>query len=179
MRKLSILAFTLLFYVVPGSGVYASAAPRVTAADVEAFNETLAAQSHVCVAMLNYASAIQAGEKQARVYFGPGAHVPSVEYAQAANVAKECGINVRAENDGAANRVPATMLARTCSWLKAHLGEHVRIVAGDTPAKSTMDAINAQQKAADRMLTAQTSWACGWPSPIPGFRPVPGFPEAE
>jgi len=71
-----------------------------------------------------------------------------IEWAMEANAAKVCASDTRAS---AAERLPRFILSRAC----AHLKEHFEV-------------INA-------VYRSKTSWACGWPAPIPALRTVPGI----
>jgi hypothetical protein len=124
---------------------------KVTTADVDAFNDTLAAHSASCRPLVGVISVISAASTDdPTIPAVRGALV--VEWSKAANAAKVCAIAVHAEtSEPAPARLPHAFLLKACAFVKAHQAQ-----AGTT-------------------LRAMTSWACGWPSPVPGFRPVPGI----
>jgi len=117
---------------------------KLTAADINAFNDSLASQSPRChpfVSVVNLISAVNR-ERPAGV----------IEWAMAANAAKVCMAEVHSEgDDAAALHLPQAVLTKACAFVQAH-----RAQAGPN-------------------YLAQTSWACGWASPLPGLRPIPGI----
>lgn len=71
-----------------------------------------------------------------------------IEWSMEANAAKVCASDTRAS---AAERLPQFILLRACARLR-----------------ETFDFVNATYR-------SETSWACGWPAPVPALRTVPGI----
>ena len=115
-------------------------------ADVGAFNNTLASRSAACRPLIGIIKVTSETNR----YYVPGVDI--VEWSMAANAAKVCAAKVHAEtSDPAPAWLPHAVLVKACAFVKAHRAQ------------------------AGAKYIAETSWACGWPSPIPGFRPVPGI----
>jgi hypothetical protein len=128
----------------------------LTAANVHAFNNTIAAgSSRGCRAMasnliLQFASNPMHNAGTGEVMNDPYG-LSLLEWAQAATAAKVCVTEVHAEtSDAAPMRLPKLVLAAACSNLKDHFAK----------SKDDVDA-------------SYSSWACGWPAPIPALGGVP------
>jgi hypothetical protein len=134
--------------VAPALAVGASAkADTVTAADVDAFNDTLASGSDGRQGMIGHLNELQF-DRQHKV------DAPLTGWAFAATAAKVCSIKVHEETgDVALARLPKSALINACFYLKAHLAHPI---VQDGP-----------------LAASYRSWACGWPAPLPAFRTVP------
>jgi hypothetical protein len=138
-------------------------------ADYAAFNSALAARTAPCQGMigmlidLDAASGVDLADNTPDIIGTHGEPAGLIGWSQAANAAKVCAARVHAEtSDPALVRVPQTVLKTACMFVKNGL------------------AYAKKRKGVGlQMYAAQTSWACGWPSPIPGYRPVPGMMPPE
>ena len=128
----------------------------LTAANVHAFNDTIAAaSSRGCQAMAGNLILQFAGTPQHNAATGEVMNDPYrlelTIWASAATAAKMCVAAVHAEtSDAAPMRLPKLVLDAACAHLKANLA---------TPK--------------DDVVASYSSWACGWPAPLPQFRTVP------
>jgi hypothetical protein len=134
----------------------------LTATNVAAFNNTIAAgSSRGCQEMaanliLRFAGTPTHNAATGAVTNDPYG-LPLMQWAQAATAAKVCVAAVHAEtSDVAPMRLPSLILAAACSNLKDHFAK----------AKDDVDA-------------SYSSWACGWPAPIPALRTVPRVDSAN
>jgi len=128
----------------------------LTTANVAAFNNTIAAgSSRGCQDMarnlvLQFAGTPQHDAATGEVMNDPYS-LPLTNWAQTATAAKMCVAEVHAEtSDAAPMRLPKLVLAAACSNLKNHFAK----------SKDDVDA-------------SYSSWACGWPAPIPALGGVP------
>jgi hypothetical protein len=140
IRVALVAVIAFVFAALSSPAAYAN-----TKADVDAFNDTLAAQTSACQSMIRIVNVISDANRAA----APGL----VEWSMTANSAKACGFKVHAEtSQQAPARFVKVVLRNACAHVKTSLSK----TKSDTYA-------------------AETSWACGWPSPLPRFRPVPGI----
>ncbi len=118
-----------------------------SASVLQAFNDSPASNSPACQGMIEIGNVLAVEEHNAPVIEGHKGF-DMIDYAKMANAAKVCGFDARGTD---AERLPKLMNTMACGALKAHFTQ------------------------LERVIKAQTSWACGWPSPVPGYRPVPGM----
>lgn len=118
----------------------------------DAFNDTLASGSEGCQRMINLLNVVTPTRTVTGGFVEPGqGGTLLIPWRMIANASKVCTIAIHGEtSDPVASTIPTTVLSHACAYLKAY------------------------RKKSVPMETAQSSWACGWPSPVPGFRPVPG-----
>src|SRR6185312_8062433 len=135
MRAIHVALVAFVF-----AALYVETARADTNADVDAFNDTLAAQTPPCQSMIKIINVMSAPNREA----APGL----VEWSMTANAAKVCGAKVHAETSRPA---PARFLQVVLRNACAHVKTALTTTRSDTYA-------------------AETSWACGWPSPLRGFR---------
>jgi hypothetical protein len=92
----------------------------------------------------------------------------AISWMHVADAAKECAVKAREENASLA-WFPQSVLKKGCAWLKALF------------ASKQTEAMKAAGIEYDfRIQISETSWACGWPAPLPEFRTVRGImPEPQ
>lgn len=118
----------------------------ISKSDMNTFDDTLASGSRPCQGMISVVNLLTDPKADLRDQV-------YIYWAQAANAAKICSTVVHGEtSDAAPSRFPKEVLVTVCARLKAYF-----------------------LKSRSPYYVAQTSWACGWPSPMPNFRPVPGM----
>jgi hypothetical protein len=131
--------------------------PPPTASEVAAFNDSLAAGSTNCQLLIRALDEIE-GYHPDHIEPGmpPPTQPPFTLWVRTAQSAKACLIQAHA-GLGSGAQVPQFALYRACSELKVFIA--------NTPARPGADPAP--------MAASMSSWACGWPAPLPAFRTVP------